>query len=102
MLTVVEFEDIDGWKAITVSKGDKLNSPSFDIYDSAGNHRANLNSNGALGIRRPAVTQDTVIGAIILVPSRVKYSGRKFSPETELKQAVRYAYLRTQETLVTT
>lgn len=86
--TKVVFPDIDNWVAyLTTVIND---SPSYYIHDSNDKYRAFIGSAGKLDI----VLNPEHIGGRIY---KTKSSGKNFNPKTELKQAVRYAYLCTQK-----
>lgn len=81
--------DVDGWTAIGICES-KENAGPFWIYDSKGINVAFLSVEGELSL----VEGYNSSGSLMLKPTN-----RTFNPETELKQAVRFAYLTTQKPL---
>ena len=80
------FTDVNGWKAIGIKEEDNDKSSPYWIYNSSGKLIAFLYFSGRLDLMEyfdnTSFTQ--------------KDTGMKFNPKTELKQAVRYAFLKTQ------
>lgn len=83
------YTDVDGWKAIGISENND-NSGPFWIYDSKGTNVAFLSQEGQLSL---------VEGYNGMGSMNLNDTDRTFDPETQLKQAVRFAYLITQKPL---
>lgn len=83
------FEDVGAFRAVKVSNGYKaLSKPAYRIFNSEGRYVAFLDKYGSLFVKSPNPDYE---GLALLCTDRY------FNSRTELKQAVRCAYLMTQK-----